>query len=145
MQPLYIDYDDEEEVYCYYAGGFATRREADEAQQFLLDKGFKAPEVCRWADSEMKNITLLESSDEGDEGDSPIVGQRYVVHIETDAISDQMRSIIEQNAPKKSISRIGGRFMVGTFTSRADADLLLTVLSEAYPDCTVTISELELN
>ena len=145
VQPLYIDYDSEEEVYCYYAGGFATRREADEAQQFLLDKGFKAPEVCRWADSEMKNITLLESSDEGDEGDSPIVGQRYVVHIETDTMSDDMRTTIEQTAPKKSISRIGGRFMVGTFTSRADADLLLTVLSEAYPDCTVTISELELN
>lgn len=145
VQPLYIDYDDEGEVYCYYAGGFATRSEADEAQQFLRDKGFKAPEVCRWADGEMKNITLLDSSDDSSEGNSPVVGHRYVVHIETDTMSDDMRATIEQTAPKKSISRVGGRFMVGTFTSRADADLLFTVLSEAYPDCTVTISELELN
>lgn len=145
VQPLYIDFNDKEELYYYYAGGFATRSEADEAQQFLRDKGFKAPEVCRWTDGQMKNITLSDSSSDSAEGDIPVAGHRYVVHIESDTMSDEMRTTIEQTAPRKSISRAGGKFMVGTFTSRADADLLFTVLSEAYPDCVVTISELELN
>ena len=77
VYPLYIDRD-EEQMYCYYAGGYATRAEAERAKQQLSERGFRAPQICRWADGEMTNLTLAAEEDPSAE---PVTGIRYAVQI----------------------------------------------------------------
>ena len=145
VQPLFISENDDE-TYSYYAGGFATLAEAEEAQLFLKEKGFRAPEVCRWEDGEMINLTEAEESgEEGEKVDMPVVGMRYMVEIEAEMLTDEMRSTINQTTPGKMVSRADGRFVVGTFTSRSEADMLLTTLIDQHPDIQVTLKEIELN
>ena len=140
-QPLYIA-TDEEGNYCYYAGGFETLQEAEEAQLFLKDKGFKRPEICRWRDGIMVNLSAEESSDEGT--NVAATGSRYLVMVECDAISDDMRTTITETSPDKIISRRGTQFAIGTFASRSEADILMATLTERYPDTTVSIVELDI-
>lgn len=145
VQPLFIAENDDE-TYSYYAGGFATLAEAEEAQLFLKEKGFRAPEVCRWENGEMINLTEAEeSNEEGESVDMPVVGMRYMVEIEAEMLTDEMRSTINQTTPGKMVSRADGRFVVGTFTSRSEADMLLTTLIDQHPDIQVTLKEIELN
>lgn len=141
VQPLSIA-QDEEGTYLYYAGGYATKREADEAEQFLREKGFKAPEVCCWKDGVMTNLS---DEDTNEEQPTIIVGNRYMVQIDTESISDDMRATITQVAPAKMISRAGSKFAVGVFNNRSEADLLVTTLAELYPDTAVEITEIEIN
>ncbi|MBQ5829957.1 MAG: hypothetical protein IIW45_07145, partial [Alistipes sp.] len=119
---------------------------AEEAQLFLKEKGFRAPEVCRWDNGEMINLTEAEESgEEGEKVDMPVVGMRYMVEIETEMLTDQMRNTINQTTPGKMVSRADGRFVVGTFTSRSEADMLLTTLVDQFNDIQVTLREIELN
>lgn len=141
VQPLYIAQNDEEH-YLYYAGGFATLKEAEEAQLFLKEKGFKQPEICRWRDGQMINIdNIAEESDDGEV--APLVGQRYLVVLECESISDALRETITTTAPEKMISRRGTQFAIGTFTDHAEADALLTTIEERHPEVTASIVELD--
>lgn len=141
VQPLAIARD-EEGNYAYYAGGFATRGEVDEALVFLKDKGFKKPEVCRWRDGEMVNLSL--AAEEDDTTEIIPVGSRYIVILECETLSDEVRATITATAPEKMISRTGGKFAVGTFADRSEADVLISILQDMHPDITVSIKELDL-
>lgn len=141
VQPLYIAKNDEGK-YCYYAGGFATRAEADEAQLFLRDKGFKAPEICVWIDGEMTNISAASDDDIGIQ--TPIMGMRYTINIETEQLDESLRELIGSIAAGKSLSRANGKFIIGTFTSSSEADVIVSVLSESYPELNISIGEIEL-
>ena len=81
VQPLFIAENDDE-TYSYYAGGFATLAEAEEAQLFLKEKGFRAPEVCRWENGEMINLTEAEESGEA----LPFVRQPCSSHSPTEPL-----------------------------------------------------------
>lgn len=140
VQPLFIT--TEEDLYCYYAGGYATLKEAEEAQLFLREKGFKKPEICRWRDGEMINIDTLEEEDT--DNTTPLVGSRYIVMLECDTIDEALRQTITATSPDKVISRRGAQFAIGTFTDYAEATALLTALSEQHPDVGATIVELDL-
>ena len=140
VQPLFIT--TEEDLYCYYAGGYATLKEAEEAQLFLREKGFKKPEICRWRDGEMINIDTIEEED--DDNTTPLVGSRYIVMLECDTIDEALRQTITATSPDKVISRRGAQFAIGTFTDYAEATALLTALAEQHPDVSATIVELDL-
>ena len=140
VQPLFIT--TEEDLYCYYAGGYATLKEAEEAQLFLREKGFKKPEICRWRDGEMINIDTLE--EEETDNTTPLVGSRYIVMLECDTIDEALRQTITATSPDKVISRRGAQFAIGTFTDYAEATALLTALAEQHPDVSATIVELDL-
>lgn len=140
VQPLYIE--EGEDSYAYYAGGFATRSEADEAQLFLKEKGFRRPEVCRWRDGEMINLSVAAEQEDGTE--IAPVGSRYIVVMECDSISEEMRTVITVAAPEKRISRIGEEFAVGTFTERSEADIFISTLTEQHPEVVVKLKELDL-
>lgn len=141
VRPLYI-FKEEDGRYSYYAGGFATRSEADEAQLFLKEKGFRRPEVCRWRDGQMINLSVAAENEDGDE--ITPVGSRYIVVMKCDSISEGMRNVITTTAPEKRISRMGENFAVGTFTERSEADILISTLMEQHPEVVVTIKELDL-
>lgn len=142
VYPLYID-QDEERMYCYYAGGYATRAEADEAQQLLRDKGFRAPQICRWVDGAMTNLTLVEADDNEP---AEVVGVRYVVEISSmEPLDGEILGIIAEHGDGREISRVGdSMFVVGTYSDRAVADKLAELISEAEASIEVKVSEIVL-
>ena len=90
----------------------------------------------------MVNLSVAAESD-GEEEITP-VGSRYVVVMECDSLSEDMRTMISATAPEKRISRIGADFAVGTFTERAEADILISTLMEQHPEVVVKLKELDL-
>ena len=142
VQPLYITRN-EDGYYEYYAGGFATRREADDALLFLKEKGFKAPEICRWQGDVMENVTKVESSEEGGV-ELQLVGKRYMIKIASETLSDDVRALIAAEAPRKSVSKDADGFVVGAFDNYDEAKLLMSQIAERA-DAEVEIIEFELN
>lgn len=143
VYPLYISQNDGR-MYCYYAGGYATRAEADEAQQLLRDRGFRAPQVCRWIDGEMVNLTQEEADEDRA---AEVTGTRYVVEIvsQSGQLDEAARELIAENGDKREISRVGdSMFVVGTYPDRAVADKLVELLSAADPTLDVKVSEIAL-
>ena len=134
---------DDEGYYIYYAGGFATRLEADEAQLFLKEKGFKSPEICRWQDDTMENLTAVAEDDDSTD-DAPLVGMHYMIKIATDVLSEELNALLKTEAPNKRISKINNSFTVGTFDNRDEAELLMTLLSDSC-DAPMELVEIELN
>ena len=142
VQPLYITRN-EDGYYLYYAGGYATRREADDAVLFLKDKDFKDPQICRWHNGKMENLTAAESGD-GEMGDIAVMGKRYMIKIATDALSDDVRDLISNEAARKSITKSADGFIVGTFDSLGEVERLEALLVQKT-SAAIEIIEIELN
>jgi hypothetical protein len=142
VQPLYITRNDDG-YYLYYAGGFATRREADDAVLFLKDKDFKDPQICRWHNGKMENLSVAENSN-GEIGDVAVMGKRYMLKISTDALSEDVREIISSEAARKSITKSADGFVVGTFDNLSDVERLEALLVQKTT-AAVEIIEIELN
>jgi hypothetical protein len=142
VQPLYITRN-EEGNYLYYAGGFSSRREADEAQLFLKEKGFKSPEICRWQNGAMLNITTVERDNDGSVV-VPVSGMRYMIKIVADTLSEELRTIISTEAPRQSVSKEADSFVLGTFDNRDEVEILVSHLAE-NTSATIEIIEIELN
>jgi hypothetical protein len=139
VRPLFIDRNDQGH-YLYYAGGYATYSEADEAVIFLRDKGFKAPEICRWQDGKMHNLSAA-ATDDG----QATIGVCYMIHIHSSVLSDELRAHISAEAPTKHISRRGDGFAIGIFDNRDDAEVLMTLLSDSDASLDIEIVEIETN
>lgn len=142
VQPLFIA-QNEEKNYCYYAGGYATLKEAEEAQLMLKKKGFKRPEICRWRDGEMINIDSHQEQTVDGQSVTPM-GQRYIVTLKCETISEELRAAITAAAPEKPISRRGTSFAIGTFTDLAEAEALVTTIEEQFDDIEASVVELDL-
>ena len=142
VYPLYISRNDEQ-MYCYHAGGYATRAEADEAQQLLREKGFRSPQICRWVDGKMTNLTLEEADEERA---AEVVGVRYVVEISSEGeLSEDIRNIIAANGDGREISRVGdSAFVIGTYSDRAVADRLAGLIADADSTLDAKVSEIVL-
>lgn len=140
VQPLYIAKDDEQ-MNCYYTGGFATYAEAEEAYYELKNKGFKAPIIYYWEDGVECCLGKEESST--NENVAPATGVRYMLHIATETLSEELRITIEGVAPAKRITRIGERFAVGTFDSRSEAEELYSLLNDLF-ELEMEIAEIEI-
>lgn len=138
VQPMSIERD-KDNMYCYYAGGYAKESEAREAQQFLKDKGFKNPELCCWKDGRMTVISAPKA-----EPQKTVSKTRYMVVINVSNPDSSMRQFIAKEAPDKIVSKSGSNYAVGMFTERSEADALLTALVEAYPTLEMGITETEM-
>ena len=142
VQPLYITRNDDG-YYLYYAGGYATRREADDAVLFLKDKDFKDPQICRWHNGKMENLTVAENGD-GEVGSITVTGRRYMLKISTDALTEDMRALINSEAARKSITKSADGFVVGTFDNLSEVERLESLLLQKT-SAAVEIIEIELN
>ena len=128
--PLFYLVDDEKK-WCYYTGGFATRAEADEAQQRLKRHGFVRPEVVVWTDGEYRNLSR--------EPETPVT---YRVEITgTEALSDAVKGAIAQHAEGVEFSRVGQLFVVGTFADRVVADRVAEAVRQADPELEIKVVE----
>ena len=92
----------------------------------------------------MVNLSQLNQEDSVDSSATIIAGNRFIVIISTDILSDEVRATIQSAAPDKMITRSGDRFVVGTFTERSDADMVLSTLADTHPELSVSISQIEL-
>ena len=126
---------DEEGKWCYYAGAFATRAEAEAAQQQMKKTGFLRPEIVVWTDGEYRNITR-----------EPEAVRNYRVEIVgAEHLSEAMKEAIGALEGGAEFSRAGdGRYVVGPFAEREAADAAaaaLEALDRSLEIKTVEISE----
>jgi hypothetical protein len=91
----------------------------------------------------LENITQLESNSDGGVN-IPVMGKRYMIKIASDALSDDVRQVIDAEAPRKSVSKDADGFILGMFDNYDEAKLLVSLLSDKTTD-TVEIIEIELN
>lgn len=110
--------------WCYYAGGFATLAEAEEAQALLKKRGFLRPEIVVWTDGVSRNLSR----------DPEAGSMAFRVEITgAEALSDAVKQAIETTAEGCELSRVGQLFIVGTFNDRAVADRLAEAVRQADP------------
>ena len=103
--------------YAYFVGGFRTEEEAQEGMNQLVKLGFKAPQMVMWVDGEyISNIPEWKSKNLG-----------YNIEITgVAALSDAVKTHISLRNDKCRFSRVGSAFIVGSFASKADAEVVVS-------------------
>ena len=136
VYPLY-KLKTEEGKYSYFAGGFATEAEVDEAQIKLKNMGFKRPEATVWIDGVYTN--LVDAREAAGEKT-----QMFRVEIAgVDQMTPELRAVLDQLAADKDITRINGRFIVMSFAERDLADGLASAIGEAVEGAAVEVVMIE--
>ena len=122
----------DEDKWCYYTGGFATREEADSVQVVLKKHGFLRPEVVVWNDGVYRNLDR--------EDETPVA---YRVEISgADDLPDAVRQVIAEQAGGRELSRVGQQlFIIGTFDDRAVAEQLVQAIGQADPSLEIKVAE----
>lgn len=101
--------------YAYFVGGFRSEEEAMEGVAYLKKLGFKAPQPVMWVDGEyISNIAEWKSKNLG--FNIEITG--------TATLSDAVKAHISLRNENARFSRVGSAFIVGTFASKSDAELV---------------------
>lgn len=117
--------------WCYYAGGFATRSEAEAAQARLKKRGFARPEIVVWTDGAYRNVSL--------DGDA---AEAFRVEIASPGpLSDEVKQAIARTARGAGLSRAGQKFIVGMFDDRAVAEQVVQAVRRADPELEIKIAE----
>lgn len=120
--------------YRYFAGGFATKAEAVDAQELLRTKGFRRPELAVWYDGEYTNLTRTPEA------------EMAVFRVEISSeqnLSDAVKQAIAQAAPGCDLSRVGADlFVVGQFDNKAVADQAAAAIRAADPQLSVKVTEI---
>lgn len=136
VYPLY-KLKTEEGKYRYFAGGFATEAEVDEAQIRLKNMGFKRPEATVWIDGVYTNLVEVREA----EGDKTQMFRVEIAGIEQ--MTPELRAVLDQSAADKDITRINGRFIVMSFAEREQADEVAAAVVEAVEGATVEVTMIE--
>lgn len=124
--------ENDEGRWCYYAGGFATRQEAEEAQALLKKRGFARPEIVVWSDGVYRNVTV----------DGEASEEVFRIEIASAApLSEEVKRAIAETAGEAGISRAGQKFVVGMFDDRAVAERVVAAVRRAAPDLEIKIEE----
>lgn len=123
---------DENGKWRYFAGGFATRAEADEAQKIAKEHGFVRPEVVVWRDGVYRNLSQNPET----------VRTTYRIEM-AGTLSDQVREVIAAKADGRELSRVGAdRFVVGIFEEQHTAAQVADAIRAADPALEVKLTEL---
>lgn len=125
---------DEEKKWVYYAGGFATRAEAEAAQKQLKEKGFQRPEIVVWTNGEQHNLSQ--------EGDAHATVYRVEI-LNAPVLSAEIRTAITAVAEEAEISKVGQQlFIVGHFSDRATAESVAEAIREADGQLEIKVAEM---
>lgn len=118
--------------YGYYAGGYATLVEAHLACELLLKKGFRRPEIVRWTDGTLEEV----SSDEISNG-------MFRVEISgVENLGEELRTVIRALAGDKELARVGSAYVVGSFADRSEAEQLARALVAADGSVSAEVKEI---
>lgn len=130
--PLCYQIDDRGK-WCYYAGGFATKDEAEAAQKKLKARGFMRPEIVMWTDSVAHNLTR--------EPDLMKVSYRIEI-TSTEDLSPAVKEVITSTGEGRELSRVGHEiFIIGLFDDRAIAERLAEAITATEPDLKIKVTE----
>lgn len=125
---------DDEGKWCYYAGGFATREEADAAQKLLKSKGFLRPEVVVWIDGVYRNLSK--------DTDAPAMLYRVEI-VGAEALPDAVKEAIAATAEGHELSRGGQQmYVVGMFDDKGLADRVAAAVQQADPALEIKVAEI---
>ena len=123
--------------YNYYAGGFATQAEAEEALEQMKKVGFKAPKIAMW---EYGDYSLPDEEQLSQNRDAAGTLLRiYISGVKGD-LSETVKNAIREAAPGKDIIRLGDKFTVGTFGNEGEAEKVAAAIRAADPVLEVSIS-----
>ncbi len=129
--PLFYTVDDHGQ-WRYFAGGFATRQEAEDAQARLKKRGFVRPEIVVWNDGVYRNVSV----------DGEAAPGLFRVEIGTsDPLSEEVKAAIARTARDAGLSRAGQKFIVGMFDDRAAAERVESAIRQAAPDLEIKVAE----
>ncbi len=131
----YLRTDDQK--WRYFAGGFATLEEAEAAQELLKKRGFTRPEVVVWIDGVYRNLA------EEPMPTSTTAGFRIEL-ISKKPLSDEVRTLVDQDSLSVSISRIGSeRYVIGTFDERSAAERVADLIGKIEPSIDPKVVDIE--
>lgn len=120
--------------WSYFAGGFATRAEADEAQKQMKSKGFLRPEVVVWTDGQYRNLSR--------EPEETLPSYRVEI-VGAASLSDAAKEAIAATAGERELSRVGPQmFVVGVFDDKAIADQVAAAVAVAEPALEIKVAEI---
>lgn len=121
----------------YFAGGFATLEEAEEAQALLKKRGFLRPEVVVWIDGVYRNLA-----------EEPLpTSTRAGFRVEFNTkkpLADGVRTLVADDESSIAISRIGSeRYIIGTFSQRSEAERFADQLRATDPTLSPEVVDIE--
>ena len=119
--------------WCYYAGGFATREEAEAAQKLLKARGFVRPEIVVWTDGEYRNLSK--------DPEAQHIAYRVEI-VSSEALSDAVKAAITDTAEGCELSRVGQQLFVGTFDDKAVADRVAAAVTQTDPALEIKVAEI---
>lgn len=134
----------------YYAGGYRTHSETQEAAARLKRYGFRNPRVVVWRDGVYYgNPTAEESSvPENTKTQKDRVGYRVEIAGAGEGLSRVVRDVIERQAAGKEISRTADSsdgspvFVIGVFNTEALASSLVNEIEAVEPELTLTVAKI---
>lgn len=125
--------------YSYYAGGFSSQTEASEEAARMRKLGFRDAKTAVW-DSGQYSVT--------EDAPAKVGATDTVYRVEIsgagDGLSEAVRNSISATAPGKDIIRAQDKFIVGPFSSSAEAHTLADALSAADGAISVSITQTQL-
>ena len=130
--PLYVEKTPESR-YRYFAGGFATKAEAVEAQELARERGFRNPVIVVWYDGEY--VDLSKSPEAG--------ASAYKIQISgAQTLPAAVRETVERMAPGLGLSRAGADFIVGRFDNKTAAEQVAEAIRSVDGNLTVEVMEI---
>lgn len=131
--PLSYEIDDEGK-WRYFAGGFASREEADAAQKQMKAKGFLRPEVVVWEDGVYRNLSR-------EPQDGPQAAYRVEI-VSEQPLPDEAKAAIAATADGRELSRVGRElFVVGVFELKEEAGRVAEAVERAMPGSEIKVAE----
>lgn len=124
----------EEGKWRYFAGGFATREEADAALKVLKSKGFLRPEIAVWTDGEYRNLSRA--------ADAAVIRYRVEI-VGVPDLSEAVKTAIAETAGEYELSRVGAQmFVVGLFDDKGVADQVAAAVRQADGALEIKVAEI---
>ncbi len=131
-QPIsYVATDDKR--YTYYAGGYATLAEAEEAQKELKAHGFRKPLVVAWSDGKSRNLSL----------EPYTLRNSFTITIEdtTTLVDGILDSVLDAGS---SISKVGNdKYVITPLSRQGQVDSLVVKIGELAPNTKLVVDKSE--
>ncbi len=113
----------EDNRYTYYAGGYETLAEAEQAQKALKEHGFRKPQIVVWSNGKSRNLTLEPYK----------VIDNYTITIEDTPTLPEgiMDSVLDAGS---SISKVGNdKYVITPLSRQGQVDSLIQRITELAP------------
>ncbi len=133
----------EDRKYYYYAGGFPSYEDAEAAVDRLKKTGFANPRIAAWHNGEYFDTDNARNTPRQSAGG--MIKYRVEITGAVYSLSEQVRTVIEEAAPGREISKVAGQdgistvFVVGSFDDPGTAGAVAAAIISADPSLGATV------